>query len=409
MSKESFKIEEKQLSPLHSTILIDENVTRRINSANDSNNFRENEENIENEFFKSHKLEVNSTLPYLSNPKESIHLLGFLDLSGLSFKWQFAVCVLGIFGCALPYGIVQEKLWLVEGFKFSFYATFLQYFLYLTFGYIERTATGDTKTRATWKDYVKLAGFMVISLFLSNTALTYLSYPTKVLFKSSKIIPLMMIGRFAFGKKYTLIQYSASVFLLSGVILFSLADAKTSSTSTSVGILLMSVSIGCEALGQNFQDEVIGRCGCTEPEMLYYQGVVGSVMMGCFLLVTGEFFTAFWFCFEHPQVYLLATGLALLGYLNNIFALAVTRTCGVFVTATVGTCRKLFTIILSFLVFPKPFLYTYLIAGSLAFFGIGLNIYAKNEKQSRELIFKVKHMLFSSNKKGYNQVGVSEL
>lgn len=46
---------------------------------------------------------------------------------------------------------------------------------------------------------------------------------------------------------------------------------------------------------------------------------------------------------------------SLTGYLGIQIVLTLVRTCGAFVAVTVTTCRKAVTIILSFLLFSKPF------------------------------------------------------
>jgi adenosine 3'-phospho 5'-phosphosulfate transporter B3 len=126
--------------------------------------------------------------------------------------------------------------------------------------------------------------------------------------------------------------------------------------------------------------------------------------------LTGELTRAVEFCYEHPYIYaklfvsmitrisilcLYNEILSVLGYIGGICALNITKTCGVFITMTVTTCRKILTIILSFILFPKPFMYlqtsssfqclryriTYIFAGILAFAGIALNIYAKNSQE----------------------------
>ena len=67
---------------------------------------------------------------------------------------------------------------------------------------------------------------------------------------------------------------------------------------------------------------------------------------------------------------------------------------------TVGTCRKLSTIILSFIFFPKPFVVTYLIAGIFALTGIILNIYTKNSQEVHNCLGR----MFGNRKKSHKIV-----
>jgi len=48
--------------------------------------------------------------------------------------------------------------------------------------------------RIPMKSYLLLAFLTVSTMGLSNTSLGYLNYPTQVIFKSSKLIPVMLGG-----------------------------------------------------------------------------------------------------------------------------------------------------------------------------------------------------------------------
>ncbi|PRP88996.1 adenosine 3'-phospho 5'-phosphosulfate transporter 2 isoform 2 [Planoprotostelium fungivorum] len=341
----------------------------------------------------------------IPNTISSNLLFGVLDLSQFLPRTQFLICVFGIFGFFLPYGLLQERLFRLQDFHYGLFITFLQYVTYLMLSYTERQLTGDTIARAKWTDYAKISVFIVSSLALSNLSLSYLSFPTKVLFKSSKIIPLMLVGRFFFGKRYTFMQYIASVLLLLSVILFSLGDAAIRDNPVVIGVLLQCCSIACESMGQNLQDAVMSRYHCTEREMIFYQSMIGAPLVCTGLIVTGLLFPALTYSRQVPQVYYLTFMIALCGYAGGMFALNITRTCGIFVTVTVGTCRKLMTIVLSFLVFPKPFLLTYLFAGLFSVSGIFLNIYAKNQKECDDAIRRI----FSSRNSGMKQSSMGRI
>jgi len=60
----------------------------------------------------------------------------------------------------------------------------------------------------------------------------------QVLFQSSKPIPVMVLGIILLGKRYNVLQYIATAFLLAGLILFSGADAATSTTFSLFGKLI---------------------------------------------------------------------------------------------------------------------------------------------------------------------------
>ena len=54
----------------------------------------------------------------------------------------------------------------------------------------------------------------------------HVNFPTKVMFKSSKLIPTMQMGLTILKKTYSIKGYLAAFILVAGVIEFSLVDAK---------------------------------------------------------------------------------------------------------------------------------------------------------------------------------------
>jgi len=318
-----------------------------------------------------------------------VRLIGF-DVSGFSFTTRFVLCVFVLFGLYIPYGYIQESIFKVDGFTFALYITFIQFLLYTLFSLTEGFVLQDTNIRAPLHEYFRLSLFLVISLALSNKAIVYLNYPTKVVLKSSKLIPMMLMGRVWFGKLYIKAQYLATILLLIGICLFSLADFSVSDTSTMnfhvQGIVFMVLSITAEALGQHFQEGVIAKYNCTEREMVFANSIIGTGILAIFLVLTGEISAAFDYCVKYPHIYLKIGLLSVLGYLGALTVLTLIKTYGLFIAMSVANARKLFTIILSFMLFPKPFSFIYVVASVFAFAGIGLNIYIKNKEEFHELM-----------------------
>lgn len=86
----------------------------------------------------------------------------------------------------------------------------------------------------------------------------------------------------------------------------------------------------------------------------------------------------FFFLLQHPmETYGLGLLFSLSGYLGIQIVLSLVQCCGAFVAATVTTCRKAISILISFLFFYKPFTFQYVWSGLLVVLGIYLNIYSK--------------------------------
>jgi adenosine 3'-phospho 5'-phosphosulfate transporter B3 len=122
------------------------------------------------------------------------------------FRFWFLVCgIMFFFGV---HNFLQEKIMTLPGFKvreksrFSMeyneiniadsfqVGVFLGYLEVLgvtVCASIERTVLGETTRRAPWSSYGMLCFCLLISSATSNIALSYINYPTKVVFRSCKV------------------------------------------------------------------------------------------------------------------------------------------------------------------------------------------------------------------------------
>ncbi len=69
-------------------------------------------------------------------------------------------------------------------------------------------------------------------------SLLYLNTPTQVLMKSSKIIPVMIVGAIAYQRKYTFAQYASALMLIAGLVAFTLADASVTPNFNIIGVVV---------------------------------------------------------------------------------------------------------------------------------------------------------------------------
>lgn len=79
----------------------------------------------------------------------------------------------------------------------------------------------------------------------SNASLGYLNYPTQVIFKCCKLIPVMIGGILVQQKVYKAIDIVAASCMCAGLILFTLADNKVSPDFNLIGKLYFYFIIFC--------------------------------------------------------------------------------------------------------------------------------------------------------------------
>ncbi|XP_029548620.1 adenosine 3'-phospho 5'-phosphosulfate transporter 2-like isoform X2 [Salmo trutta] len=331
---------------------------------------------------------------------EELRVLG-INLSSFNTATQFGICTAGVFLFHLLYGYLQELIFSMEGFKpFGWYLTLVQFGFYSLFGLVELQLTQDKRRRIPGKTYMIIAFLTVGTMGLSNTSLGYLNYPTQVIFKCCKLIPVMIGGIFIQGKRYNLADVSAALCMSLGLIWFTLADSKVAPNFNATGVLLISLALCADAAIGNVQEKAMKLHNGSSSEMVLYSYSIGFGYILTGLFGVGGLGPAVAFCSQHPvTTYGYAFFFSLTGYFGISFVLALIKLFGALVTVTVTTGRKAMTIILSFMFFSKPFTFQYIWSGLLVLLGIFLNVYSKNkDKMKLPSLADLRNMVLTGKK-----------
>ncbi|VVC42445.1 Hypothetical protein CINCED_3A004527 [Cinara cedri] len=300
-----------------------------------------------------HDCDYKKLLPY--KKEEKSRKLLWVDISHFSELWQFLICTCVVFIFFIPYGYLQESIFAIKGFKpFGWYLTLVQFLNYSIFGLIENQFS-QTKRRIPWILYLLLGLILLGSMGFSNASLGYLNYPTQVIFKCCKLIPVMIGGILIQKKLYTIIDGIAASCMCAGLILFTLADNKVSPDFNFLGVFLISCALFCDALIGNLQEKMMKKHSASNAEIVLYSYFIGFVYLLLALLMTGELREGTEFCIQNPVTYVYIFWFSVSGFFGVQAVLALIRTCGALVAVTVTTCRKAITIVISFLLFSKPF------------------------------------------------------
>lgn len=143
-----------------------------------------------------------SKLARESDPELRLKIFCF-DITSLSKTAQFLTCCAGVFVLYIIYGYLQELIFTLDGFKpYGWFLTLIQFGYYTIFGFLERRITdaGGGQRCIPIKTYLLLALLTLGTMGLSNSSLGYLNYPTQVIFKCCKLIPVL-IGSIIIQKK----------------------------------------------------------------------------------------------------------------------------------------------------------------------------------------------------------------
>lgn len=256
-----------------------------------------------------------------------------------------------------------------------------------------------------WVPIVALAGLMFIASGLPNIAARLVEYPVKVVFKSSKLIPTMFVSvLFGNHSKFSTVDYISAALLCAGAAGFawnsgkvnnsnspdsldSVGKEKTdvriesdndnddleneSKTAAFIGVTLLIISVFADAFLSNTQQYLM-RKGMSAHDLMIQINTIGATVLFLALVATGELAALIDYCLSHISlVYYIALGASCTGV--GIFSyMLLIRDAGSVIAVTVATLRKVFTVMISFLLFPKSFTIRHLFSSMAVFIGLGL-------------------------------------
>lgn len=314
-----------------------------------------------------------------SPPSEEAHLF-CLSVSNWP-KWIILlVCAFGIFGGFLLQGVAHEKLIKEFTFKESIFLTFIQFVGYaaLSFPTLFKIITNRSTLKAPLSSYIITSLALAFSMGLTNFASLRISYATSVLFKSSKLIPVM-IGNVIFLKKKPKFSEVISVILMVfGLIGISLGDFKGKNKFDMPGIIAISFSLIFGAVASNLEDKMMSHYGASQDELISMLYSVGALIMGILSVFTGQMNHGIDRMIINPKSILYVIFFSSLGAVGIQFVYLNMKVFGSLMTVMVTSLRKALTVILSFVIFKdKKFTYWHGIAIFLIASGITINAHDK--------------------------------
>lgn len=237
--------------------------------------------------------------------------------------------------------------------------------------------------------YIRLSIVIFGATGFATQSVKYVSYPTKVVFKSAKLIPTMMVATVLQRKIYGKLEYAAAVMLCAGAAGYAYGSGSGGGMLSNSwhGVVLLTISIFCDAIVPNLQKILMSphelphskskAAGLSATELMVNTNAVGFASVLCYMFMTNQLLPAVETAILRPRLILY---LVLVGVGLSTAVLAYTKliqTTDSVVAVTVATMRKVVTVILSYVVFPKPLLAVHVVSGLLILGGIALGSFAK--------------------------------
>eukprot|EP00605_Chrysophyceae_sp_TOSAG23-4_P001919 GSChrysophyteH1.ASY1.ANO1.2117.1 assembled CDS len=184
-----------------------------------------------------------------------------------------------------------------------------------------------------------------LSSYSQYEALKFVSFPTQVLSKSCKIIPVMIVGIFLNKKSYLKVEYFDAILITLGVAMFTLSEkADTSGAQRDDsfgGLALLSLYLTCDSFTSQWQSRIYKSYQLTQYQMMLGVNVWSMLFTGFTLARSGE-------------ALLHMTVLSVTSATGQIFIYYTIKEFGPVVFTIMMTVRQIFSLFLSCLLFSHP-------------------------------------------------------
>jgi len=295
---------------------------------------------------------------------------------------HFTIISMAVFVFFGIHNVLQEAMMKVPGFQNAVMLGYFEVLGVTICSYIERVCfRKETGRIAPLKDYTFLTICLLSSSGPSNMSLSYINFPTKVVFRSCKLIPTMVLATLINKHVFSSVEYVCAIAMCVGLVLFASADWKLTPTFNPIGLVLVSLSVLADAVLPNAQERLF-KHGSSRLEVTLYSNIFTLIAMTCTTLASGDLVgvilhairdrqLAFYICIYIPVAYMAISAF-----------MTIVKRYGAVTGVLIGMARKAMTLYLSFLLFPKAFSWYY-VFGSVLVLGSLLVI----------SLYKQKHLL----------------
>ncbi|CAG8624389.1 14312_t:CDS:1 [Cetraspora pellucida] len=318
---------------------------------------------------------------------------------------KIAFSVIGIYSCFLTWGILQERVSTTsygEGeskqqFRYFIFLNMIQSFMasIVASFYIKFTGQNLEMTDSSLlKQFLYVAFLGAIASPFGYESLKHIDYPTLVLGKSCKLVPVMLMNIILYRKKFPFYRYVVVGLITLGVSSFMLLQPKsekkkTTEPSSLYGIILLSINLLIDGITNSTQDQIFYKYKISGQQMMFFMNLFSGFLMFCWLLNpwNQELFNALTFCKLHPNIIIDILLFSLCGALGQCFIFFTLHNFGSLFLVTITVTRKFFTVLLSVFLFNHILNIGQWFSVGFVFLGIGLEVYVKqtaNKKIQKE-------------------------
>mmetsp|Transcript_19982 Transcript_19982/g.28707 ORF Transcript_19982/g.28707 Transcript_19982/m.28707 type:complete len:389 (-) Transcript_19982:78-1244(-) len=303
------------------------------------------------------------------------------DEQHAGYAW-LAFCVIGMVSSLTLYGLALEYATSGGRTLHEISFVFVTTSIYSMTAFIARWLFGEKPTTISKYHMLVLSCTSIASTYTSVRSLRYVIYPVQVLFKSCKPVPVLLFNKLL-GKRYPFRKYVNVMIITSGVALFMGGGTSSSANnsggeSTLIGAIMLSTSLCFDGATGAYEDKLMGK-DHVGPFDLMYNIQFGKAVISFITLVAVNQLGMFVSTLQNDAFVLILLGLT--GALGQVFVFVTISKFGALNCALIGLCRKMLSLVLSFLLYGHTLNAIQSVGLCLAIVAMIANFYEKGGKK----------------------------
>ncbi|KIM28419.1 hypothetical protein M408DRAFT_329482 [Serendipita vermifera MAFF 305830] len=284
----------------------------------------------------------------------------------------------------------------------------------------EKTSNGHTKevtktsstlssprTKALLTVYFQCSLLITAAAPFGFAALSHISYPTMVLGKSCKLVPVMIMNVLLYRRKFAPHKYLVVFMVTMGITMFmGFSHEGTSSKhhkaggdselnkSGLLGLTYLLINLALDGAINSTQDEIFVKYKVSGQQMMFFINLT-STLVTTFLSILplpnipvihpsdtrqSELKAAFDFITQHPSIKIPLAQYSLTGSLGQLFIFETLQHFGSLTLVMITLTRKLFTMVLSVVVYNHKLTLGQWAGAAVVFAGIGVEAWVKRRE-----------------------------
>lgn len=276
-----------------------------------------------------------------------------------------------------------------ELFKNSQFLVFINRILAFTVGIVVLFVKKQPPHTAPLYKYSYSSFSNIMSSWFQYEALKFVSFPTQVLAKACKVIPVMLMGKIVSKKTYEYHEYITAVMISLGVGVFLLTSGDVMrdhrTTTTFAGVILLLGYMSFDSFTSNWQGELFKQYKMSSIQMMAGVNMFSCLLTSVSLIEQGGFVECVAFMFKHPTFVVHAVILSLCSACGQLFIFYTIEKFGPVTFTIIMTLRQAFAILLSCIIYGHPVTLIGIVGVLIVFLALFLRIYANQRARAIKL------------------------